>query len=88
MVQNFMVQGRLFRGSQENSPEGTPLPSRGGVYSSGVGIKCHSSRLSGGPIQCELGPLPWWGIECHSLTANGSLDWSPSQKLESWKIPS
>ena len=30
MVQNFMVQGRLFRGSQENSPEGTPLPSRGG----------------------------------------------------------
>ena len=26
-----MVQGRLFRGSQENSPEGTPLPSRGGV---------------------------------------------------------
>ena len=25
-----MVQGRLFTGSQENSPEGTPLPSRGG----------------------------------------------------------
>ena len=24
MIQNFMVQGRLFRGSQENSPEGTP----------------------------------------------------------------
>ena len=26
-----MVQGRLFRGSQENSPEGTSLPSGGGV---------------------------------------------------------
>ena len=25
-----MVQGRLFTGSLENSPEGTPLPSRGG----------------------------------------------------------
>ena len=43
-----MVQGRLFRGSQENSPEGTPLPSRGG----GLLIRCwhyrenHPSRFS------------------------------------------
>jgi len=26
MVQNFMVQGRLFRGCQENWPEGNYLP--------------------------------------------------------------
>ena len=42
MVQNFMVQGRLFTGSQENSPEGTSYLLGGGLL-----IRCWHYTIHG-----------------------------------------